>query len=116
MVRPFVVDPLMSDRPHTPLGYQPGLDGLRAISVIAVIIYYAGFSWMSGGSLGVEVFFVVSGFLITMLVLEEHESSGVVNFRSFWVRRAHRLFPALGVVLVVVSTWVALFGSAAQAS
>ncbi|MGB1385434.1 MAG: acyltransferase family protein, partial [Ilumatobacteraceae bacterium] len=55
----------MSDRPHTPMGYQPGLDGLRAISVIAVIIYHAGFSWMSGGFLGVEVFFVVSGFLIT---------------------------------------------------
>ena len=98
------------------MGYQPGLDGLRAISVIAVIIYHAGFSWMSGGFLGVEVFFVVSGFLITMLLIEEHESSGVVNFRSFWVRRARRLFPALGVVLVAVSTWVALFGSAEQAS
>ena len=106
----------MSDRPHTPMGYQPGLDGLRAISVIAVIIYHAGFSWMSGGFLGVEVFFVVSGFLITMLLIEEHESSGAVNFRSFWVRRARRLFPALGVVLVAVSTWVALFGSAEQAS
>ena len=98
------------------MGYQPGLDGLRAISVIAVIIYHAGFSWMSGGFLGVEVFFVVSGFLITMLLIEEHESSGAVNFRSFWVRRARRLFPTLGVVLVAVSTWVALFGSAEQAS
>jgi peptidoglycan/LPS O-acetylase OafA/YrhL len=98
------------------MGYQPGLDGLRAISVIAVIIYHAGFSWMSGGFLGVEVFFVVSGFLITMLLIEEHESSGAVNFRSFWVRRARRLFPALAVVLVAVSTWVALFGSAEQAS
>ena len=98
------------------MGYQPGLDGLRAISVIAVIIYHAGFSWMSGGFLGVEVFFVVSGFLITMLLIEEHESSGAVNFRSFWVRRARRLFPALGVVLVAVATWVALFGSAEQAS
>ena len=111
-VRPSVANSLMSDRPHTPMGYQPGLDGLRAISVIAVIIYHAGFSWMSGGFLGVEVFFVVSGFLITMLLIEEHESSGAVNFRSFWVRRARRLFPALGVVLVAVATWVALFGSA----
>ncbi len=71
---------------------------------------------MSGGFLGVEVFFVVSGFLITMLLIEERESSGEVNFRSFWVRRGRRLFPALGVVLVAVSTWVALFGSAEQAS
>ena len=50
------------------MGYQPGLDGLRAISVVAVILYHAGFPWMHGGFLGVEVFFVVSGFLITSLL------------------------------------------------
>ena len=55
----------------TPMGYQPGLDGVRAISVIAVILYHAGFGWMHGGFLGVEVFFVVSGYLITSLLLEE---------------------------------------------
>ena len=98
------------------MGYQPGLDGLRAVSVVAVILYHAGFSWMSGGFLGVEVFFVVSGFLITMLLIEEHGLADSVNFRSFWVRRARRLFPALGAVLVGVATWVALFGSAEQAS
>jgi len=98
------------------MGYQPGLDGLRALSVVAVILYHAGFSWMSGGFLGVEVFFVVSGFLITMLLIEEHGAANAVNFRSFWVRRARRLFPALGAVLVAVATWVAVFGSPEQAS
>ena len=64
-------------RPSTPsMGYQPGLDGLRAISVIAVICYHAGFGWMHGGFFGVEVFFVVSGFLITSLLIEERERTG----------------------------------------
>ena len=58
------------------MGYQPGLDGLRAISVIAVILYHAGFGWMHGGFLGVEVFFVVSGYLITSLLIEEREKTG----------------------------------------
>ena len=58
------------------MGYQPGLDGLRAISVIAVICYHAGFGWMHGGFFGVEVFFVVSGFLITSLLLDERERTG----------------------------------------
>ena len=64
-------DSLPTRRNPTPMGYQPGLDGLRAISVIAVIFYHAGFGWMHGGFLGVEVFFVVSGYLITSLLLEE---------------------------------------------
>ena len=103
-------------RAVTPMGYQPGLDGLRAISVIAVILYHAGFSWMPGGFLGVEVFFVVSGYLITSLLLDERESSGSVSLRAFWVRRARRLFPALAVVLVAVTVWSLLAGSAEQAA
>src|SRR5207342_519978 len=67
----------------TPMGYQPGLDGLRAISVIAVILYHAGFGWMHGGFLGVEVFFVVSGYLITSLLLEEKETAGRVHLSQF---------------------------------
>ena len=55
------------------MGYQPSLDGLRAVAVIGVILYHAGFGWMHGGFLGVEVFFVVSGFLITTLLIEERE-------------------------------------------
>ena len=98
------------------MGYQPGLDGLRAISVIAVILYHAGFGWMHGGFLGVEVFFVVSGYLITSLLLEEREGSGGVRLRQFWLRRARRLLPALFGVLITVGVWVAVFGTAQQQS
>ena len=77
--------PRRPSRPSTPsMGYQPGLDGLRAISVIAVICYHAGFGWMHGGFFGVEVFFVVSGFLITSLLIEERERSGRIALRQFW--------------------------------
>jgi peptidoglycan/LPS O-acetylase OafA/YrhL len=104
-------------RPSAPsMGYQPGLDGLRAISVIAVICYHAGFGWMHGGFFGVEVFFVVSGFLITSLLIEERERTGRIALRQFWYRRARRLLPALGAVLVTVATWAAVFGSDEQLS
>ncbi|MCB1255951.1 MAG: acyltransferase, partial [Microthrixaceae bacterium] len=84
------------------LGYQPSLDGLRAVSVIAVILYHAGIGWIPGGFLGVEVFFVVSGFLITSLLLEERRHTGRIDLKHFWVRRARRLLPALYALLVVV--------------
>ena len=109
--------PRKASRPSTPtMGYQPGLDGLRAISVIAVICYHAGFGWMHGGFFGVEVFFVVSGFLITSLLIDERERSGRIALRQFWYRRARRLLPALGAVLVTVATWAAVFGSDEQVS
>jgi peptidoglycan/LPS O-acetylase OafA/YrhL len=98
------------------MGYQPNLDGLRAISVIAVIFYHAGFGWMHGGFLGVEVFFVVSGYLITSLLLEETAATGGVQLRQFWMRRARRLLPALFTVLIAIGVWVALFGTAQQQS
>src|SRR5215207_9181260 len=75
----WLSDSLPTRRVAPPMGYQPGLDGLRAISVIAVILYHAGFGWMHGGFLGVEVFFVVSGFLITSLLLEERERTGGIQ-------------------------------------
>jgi peptidoglycan/LPS O-acetylase OafA/YrhL len=95
-----------------PTGHLPGLDGLRAISVIAVLIYHAGFSWLHGGFLGVEVFFVVSGYLITALLMSEVAGSGTVSLRGFWLRRARRLLPALVMVLIAVTVGAALFGSA----
>ena len=98
------------------MGYQPALDGVRAVSVIAVLLYHAGFDWMHGGFLGVEVFFVVSGFLITALLLDERERSGSVDLRAFWLRRARRLLPALAMVLVAVGVWAALFGDAQMQS
>jgi peptidoglycan/LPS O-acetylase OafA/YrhL len=101
-------------RPQWSMGYQPGLDGLRAVSVLAVILYHAGFGWMHGGFFGVEVFFVVSGFLITSLLLEEHGTSGTISLRSFWTRRARRLLPALFATLVAVAVATVLVGSAEQ--
>jgi peptidoglycan/LPS O-acetylase OafA/YrhL len=92
------------------MGYQPGLDGIRAVSVVAVILYHAGFSWMHGGFLGVEVFFVVSGYLIASLMLEEHERTGGTALGQFWLRRARRLLPALFTMLVVVALWATFWG------
>ena len=91
------------------MGYQPSLDGVRAVSVLAVILYHAGFSWAHGGFFGVEVFFVVSGFLITSLLIEERDTSGRVSLEQFWQRRWRRLLPALFTVLVVVGVWVCEF-------
>lgn len=85
------------------LGYRPSLDGLRAIAVTAVVLYHADISWMPGGFLGVEVFFVVSGFLITALLIDERHHTGTVSLRQFWTRRARRLLPALYLLLIVVS-------------
>jgi peptidoglycan/LPS O-acetylase OafA/YrhL len=101
-------------RPRWTMGYQPGLDGLRAVSVIAVVLYHAGFGWMHGGFFGVEVFFVVSGFLITSLLLEEHGTSGTVSLSSFWARRARRLLPALAAMVVAVALVAAVVGSVEQ--
>jgi peptidoglycan/LPS O-acetylase OafA/YrhL len=98
-------------RPSAKMGYQPALDGVRAISVIAVILYHAGFSWMHGGFFGVEVFFVVSGFLITSLLLEERESTGTTRLAQFWFRRFRRLLPAAFTMMIAVGVWVALFGN-----
>lgn len=89
--------------------YLPGLDGLRALAVVAVIVYHANSSWLHGGFLGVEVFFVISGYLITLLVIAEHERSGRVALGQFWLRRARRLLPALFTMLIALMVWVALF-------
>src|SRR4051812_10542156 len=89
----------------TTLRYLPGLDGLRGISVLAVMVFHHYFvfgterGWMPGGFLGVEVFFVVSGYLITSLLLAERREHGQISLKSFWVRRARRLLPALYVLL-----------------
>ncbi|HEY7628622.1 MAG TPA: acyltransferase family protein [Ilumatobacteraceae bacterium] len=112
----WITDPRSHRRRPPSMGYQPGLDGLRAISVIAVIFYHAGFDWMHGGFLGVEVFFVVSGYLITSLLLQEKETTGGIKLSQFWLRRARRLLPALFAVLIAIGVWVALFGSPQQQS
>ena len=73
---------------------MPGIDGLRAVAVGAVFVYHARASWLPGGFLGVDVFFVISGYLITALLLAEFGDSGRVSLREFWARRARRLLPA----------------------
>jgi len=81
------------------LGYRPALDGLRAVAVLAVLVYHAG--WIPGGFLGVDVFFTLSGFLITTLLCQEHARTGTIAIGRFYVRRARRLLPALVVFLLV---------------
>lgn len=96
--------------PRAALGYQPALDGLRGVAVVAVLLYHGGVSWAQGGFLGVDLFFVLSGFLITWLLLTEHETTGRISIRAFYGRRARRLFPALALVLIAVAgyaLWVA---------
>ena len=81
-----------------PLGHVSALDGLRGVAIGVVVAYhYSG--WPRGGWLGVDLFFVLSGFLITTLLLEEHAANGRIQLRAFYVRRARRLFPALAVLL-----------------
>jgi peptidoglycan/LPS O-acetylase OafA/YrhL/lysophospholipase L1-like esterase len=91
------------------LRYVPGLDGLRALSVTAVLLYHADTSWMPGGFLGVDVFFVISGYLITSLLLAEDRNRGAVNLGQFYLRRARRLLPALFLVLGCVSLFAVIF-------
>jgi peptidoglycan/LPS O-acetylase OafA/YrhL len=81
--------------------YLPGIDALRALAVLAVFFYHADVGWMPGGFLGVDVFFVISGYLITSLLLREFRSGGAVHLGRFWLRRALRLLPAVGVLIAV---------------
>ena len=89
--------------------YQPALDGLRAVAVLAVVLYHLDYGWMSGGFLGVDTFFVLSGYLITSLLLVEYDATGTISLRDFWSRRARRLLPAALLLLVVVAaySWLA---------
>jgi peptidoglycan/LPS O-acetylase OafA/YrhL len=90
--------------------HLPALDGLRAVAILGVMAYHLGFGWASGGYLGVDLFFVLSGFLITSLLVEERHSSGTIRLGAFWGRRARRLLPALFLVLVAVSLYAIING------
>lgn len=91
------------------IGYMPGLDGLRALAVFAVILYHLDLSWAPGGLLGVSLFFVLSGYLITNILLNQWERTGSIDLRDFWLRRARRLLPALFATLAGTMAWVAIF-------
>jgi peptidoglycan/LPS O-acetylase OafA/YrhL len=96
--------PMISQMP-----YLPGLDGLRALAVVAVMVYHADHDWLKGGYLGVEVFFVISGYLITLLLIGEHERTGHVDLRMFWLRRFRRLLPAVFVMMALLVVYLMLF-------
>src|SRR5690242_17394429 len=82
------------------LGYRPEVDGLRAIAVVPVVLFHAGFGWFSGGYIGVDVFFVISGYLITSIILNEHKA-GKFSIANFYERRARRILPPLFLVMLV---------------
>lgn len=81
--------------------YRPEIDGLRAIAVVPVILFHMGMKWISGGFVGVDVFFVISGFLITSIVIMDWEA-GTFSFRNFWARRVRRILP-MSIVLIACS-------------
>jgi len=86
--------------------YIPAIDGLRALAVIAVMFYHLGFKWIPGGFLGVDLFFVISGYVITRLLLDSIAQSGGLDLRGFYIARARRLLPAL--LFMLVSTIIAI--------
>jgi peptidoglycan/LPS O-acetylase OafA/YrhL len=102
--------------PRQSIRYQPALDGVRALAVAAVLVFHGGISWLPGGYLGVSVFFTLSGYLITSLLLVEHERHGTVNARAFYTRRARRLLPAslTCLVAVCVMAWAGWFRGVAN--
>ncbi|MBT5140128.1 MAG: acyltransferase, partial [Acidimicrobiaceae bacterium] len=96
----------MTSTNSNPTGRIEGLDGLRAMAVLAVLGYHLRPSAVPGGFLGVDVFFVISGFLITTLLIREQRTAGRIDLRAFWIRRGRRLLPAL-VTVVATSIVVA---------
>ena len=88
---------------------MPGLDGLRALAVIAVLLYHAELTWIPGGFIGVQVFFVISGYLITALLLAEWRQRGRIDLNAFRLRRARRLLPALYLTVVVTLAFAVVF-------
>jgi len=86
-------------------GHIGALDGIRAVAVLAVMAFHFGISWMGGGLLGVDIFFVLSGFLITSLLVAEFNRRSTISFRHFYERRARRLLPALGLCMLLVAAY-----------
>ena len=92
-----------------PSRYIAPIDGMRAIAVIAVLVYHLGVNWLPGGFLGVDLFFVISGYVITRLILESIQHSGGLDLREFYLARVRRLFPALLTMIATTLLAIALF-------
>ncbi len=89
--------------------YVPSIDGLRALAVLAVIAYHLNFSWAQGGFIGVDIFFVLSGYLITNILLTQWENENTIHLKEFWLRRFRRLIPAAYLMIIVVVIFAVLF-------
>ena len=89
--------------------YLPGLDGFRAVAVLAIIIFHLNAQWLPGGFLGVDTFFVISGYLITSLLISEFDREGTIDLLSFWGGRIKRLIPAIFFLLAIVLTYTIVF-------
>lgn len=101
-------------RPRGKLAHEPALDGLRALAVLGVMLFHGGVSWMRGGFMGVDLFFTLSGFLITSILLADVHSKGRVDFGRFWSRRARRLLPALLALIAAVGIYSVLWAAPEQ--
>jgi peptidoglycan/LPS O-acetylase OafA/YrhL len=109
-VEPAAATAAPAEAPLRPGMSWPAFDGLRAVAAVAVLGFHTGV--LRGGYLGVDVFFVISGFLITSLLIGEHDRNGRISFQGFWARRALRLLPALGCVLVAANVLAVLLDAA----
>lgn len=89
--------------------YIPAIDGLRAVAVVAVMLYHLGYSWIPGGFLGVDLFFVISGYVITRLLLDSIARSGGLDLRAFYKARIRRLFPPLVFMILVTSIYIGIW-------
>lgn len=87
----------------------PAIDGLRAVAVAAVVFYHLGFAWIPGGFLGVDLFFVISGYVITRLLLDSIERSGGLDLRGFYKARARRLLPPMIFMIVVTAFYISVW-------
>ena len=90
------------------LEYSPQLDGLRGIAILIVLVHHAGIPLINGGYIGVDIFFVLSGFLITALLCQEHQQAGRISLKNFYIRRVLRLLPALLLVLFIFGIYALL--------